>query len=805
MASRPGLDERDAILALTTISFDIAVTELWLPLAVGARIELVDRETAADAERLAAVIESAGVTVMQATPATWTLLLEGGWPGRPGLKVLAGGEALSASLAERLLGRVGALWNVYGPTETTVWSTLHPVAAGERRISIGLPLANTTVHLIDLGGEPAPVGVPGELCIGGEGLARGYLGRPDLTAERFVPDLFGGERAGGGRLYRTGDLARRLPGGELEFLGRIDHQVKVRGFRIELGEIEATLSRLPGVARSAVLAREGGGGESRLVAFLVVEPGAEPSVGELRVGLQQRLPEYMVPALFVTLEALPLTSSGKVDRRALAQLPVETAQDLAKEREYQAPRSEIEAFLARLWAAVLGRERVGVEDNFFELGGDSIQGIQMVTRARKAGVRFTPRHLFQHQTIAALATVVVVDAAESGERPQPALTPFQRRLLAADSALLRRWNEAALIALPAGFDDPALEAALGELARRHAALRSRFRRDAEGWHLESFAPEERIAIERIDLTATPDEGLLLALAGEIRDQIDLAVRPWTAARFHLGGGAPDRLLLAVHRLTVDGPSWEPLLDDLRTIGRRLGAERTVEAARLAAGGSEPGGAGLVRELREDESRELLADAAQSPEEILATALVEAVADWSGARRVALEVEVRRLSGEESPEGAVGCFSAIVPLRVEVEKESGAVLKRIKEELRRAPEPGGSVFEPELALRWRGRLSSDGAGWPAHPLRSRLSHPGRRTFEVLAALVDGRLRVEWSYQEGAHRPEAAQALADATMSALRTMTAARRTAEAEAFTPFDFPAAGLNQGDLDDLLAELAMD
>ncbi len=487
MARRPGLEARDTILALTTLSFDIAVTELLLPLAVGARIELVDRETAADAERLGALMATAGVTVMQATPATWTLLLEGGWPGLPGLKALAGGEALPAILAERLLPRVGELWNVYGPTETTVWSALHPVVAAASPVPIGLPLANTTIHLVDPAGEVVPAGVPGELCIGGEGLARGYLGRPDLTAGRFVPDPFGGSAAGGGgRLYRTGDLARRLARGELEYLGRIDNQVKVRGFRIELGEIEAALARQRGIAQSAVVVREGGAGERRLVAFLVVEPSsaasaAAPSVTELRSGLQERLPDYMIPAAFVTLAALPLSPSGKVDRRALSRLPLGSAEGLEEGREHVAPRNEVETFLAGIWSQVLGRQRVGVHDNFFELGGDSIQAIQMVTRARRAGVRFTPRNLFQHQTIAALATVVEVDAAEGSPELRP--TPFQQRLLAGEGADVRRRNEAVLLALPPATEAPAVGRALAELARRHDALRLRCRPEGGtgGW------------------------------------------------------------------------------------------------------------------------------------------------------------------------------------------------------------------------------------------------------------------------------------------------------------------------------------
>jgi amino acid adenylation domain-containing protein len=453
MARRPGLSERDTVLAATTLAFDIAVTELLLPLAVGARIELVDRDTAADAERLAAVIESAGVTVMQATPASWALLLEGGWPGRPGLRALAGGEALEAGLAARLRPRVGELWNVYGPTETTVWSTLHPVAAadgGERRVPIGRPLANTTVHLVDRGGELVPVGVPGELCIGGEGLARGYLGRPDLTAERFVPDPFGAEApaparpAAGARLYRTGDLARRLPGGDLECLGRLDHQVKVRGFRIEPGEIEAALAGLAGVIQAAVVVRDraAGAGERRLVAFLATGrggsgPAASPAgapapappavlqIGELRARLRERLPEYMVPAAFVFLEALPLTPSGKVDRRTLARLPIDAAPSAEPRRELAAPRDEVEELLAGIWAEVLGLGQVGIQDNFFELGGDSVLGIRMTARARRAGVHFSLRHLFQHQTIAALAAAAVIGPVEellpaAPPRPRPA-------------------------------------------------------------------------------------------------------------------------------------------------------------------------------------------------------------------------------------------------------------------------------------------------------------------------------------------------------------------------------------------------
>ncbi|HEX6862441.1 MAG TPA: amino acid adenylation domain-containing protein, partial [Thermoanaerobaculia bacterium] len=302
MARKPGLSEADTLVAVTTLSFDIAVLELFLPLAVGGRVVVADRDTAADGLRLAALLAGSGATAMQATPATWRVLLEAGWPGDPGLRALCGGEALPGDLATALRDRVGSLWNVYGPTETTVWSAIHPVN-GERPVPIGRPIANTSAFVLDRNLEPVPQGIPGELFLGGEGVARGYVGRPDLTAERFVPDRF---RRSGGRLYRTGDLARYLDGGVLEFLGRADHQVKVRGFRIELGEIEAVLGAQPAVGAAVVAARADASGDSRLVAWVVPVKGERVSAADLRAALERKLPDYMVPSVFLELSELPL-------------------------------------------------------------------------------------------------------------------------------------------------------------------------------------------------------------------------------------------------------------------------------------------------------------------------------------------------------------------------------------------------------------------------------------------------------------------------------------------------------------------
>ncbi|HVR97728.1 MAG TPA: amino acid adenylation domain-containing protein, partial [Thermoanaerobaculia bacterium] len=423
MAGRPGLTARDVVPALTTITFDIAGLEVYLPLLVGGRVEIVGREEATDGVRLAARLVACGATVMQATPATWRLLLESGWQGDPGLKALCGGEALPRDLAEALRARVGSLWNVYGPTETAVWS-----AAGEVReasedngpVPFGPPIANTRFYVVDRACGPVPVGVAGELWIGGDGLARGYLGRPELTAETFVPDPFGEE---GARAYRTGDLVRYRPGGELEFLGRIDFQVKVRGFRIELGEIEAALGSHPAVAQAVVVAT-GAGAETRLVAYAVARGEARPE--ELRRHLRDRLPEYMVPSAFVALDALPLTPSGKVDRKALPapESTPETDTDYAAPSDPSDPISEL---LAVIWAEVLGTGRVGVHDDFFALGGHSLLATRVVSRVRAVlGVELPLRALFAAPTVAELARVVRT-VRESREGPQtPPLVPAPR-------------------------------------------------------------------------------------------------------------------------------------------------------------------------------------------------------------------------------------------------------------------------------------------------------------------------------------------------------------------------------------------
>ncbi|MCC6498806.1 MAG: amino acid adenylation domain-containing protein [Anaerolineales bacterium] len=454
-----GINASDSLLAVTTLSFDIAVLELLLPLTVGAKVVIASSEVVADGALLAQSLNDSHITFMQATPASWRLLLEAGWTGKPDLKILCGGEALTNDLAEKLLQRGAQLWNVYGPTETTIWSTLYKVDSIQAGISntvpIGKPIANTQIYILDSNLQPAPIGVIGDLYIGGDGVSRGYLNRPELTEDRFVPNPYasvalrrsvtadamkksaGSETPQEQSIYKTGDLSRYLADGNIEFFGRSDQQVKVRGYRIETGEIEVALMGHPSVKQAVVVAWKEKTAEASLVAYVVsaVPENArvEPSRNEaerfhLRDYLRTKLPEYMIPSVFVNLESLPLTPNGKVDRKALP-APSQARADLRA--QYVAPRTPLEEELADVCAQVLGlsAEQVGVNDNFFDLGGHSLLGTRLVFLLReKYGLQAADlplRALFENPTVANLA--ITIERARRGERMTRTRSDFIQR------------------------------------------------------------------------------------------------------------------------------------------------------------------------------------------------------------------------------------------------------------------------------------------------------------------------------------------------------------------------------------------
>jgi amino acid adenylation domain-containing protein len=400
MRRRPGIAEQDLLLSVTPLSFDIAGLELYLPLIAGASILLASRPQAVDGTWLAGQLDEGGATIMQATPATWRMVALAGWRGTRKITVLCGGETLSVDLAQTLTSRAAAVWNVYGPTETTIWSTIERVQPEPgRAIPLGRPLANTQLYVLDANLEPVPIGIPGELYIGGSGVARGYRNNPQLTSERFIASPFQEK----GRLYRTGDQVKWLPDGRLEFIGRIDFQVKIRGFRIEPGEVEIVLGLSPNVSQAVVTVREDDG-ERRLVAYVTLKAAGSFDANEMRRWLRDRLPDYMIPSVIVPLESFPLTDNGKIDRR---NLPPPSEARTIMPAETTPPRDALELQLAALWKQVLGKDAIGVRDNFFDLGGHSLLALRIFSAIERVFRKRLPLALlFQAPTIERLAEVL---------------------------------------------------------------------------------------------------------------------------------------------------------------------------------------------------------------------------------------------------------------------------------------------------------------------------------------------------------------------------------------------------------------
>ncbi len=713
------------------LAFDASVQQLVM-LTYGHALVIVPAEVRTDAAAFVAFIRDQRLDQLDCVPAQLKLLLAAGlldpaasWIPR---LLFPGGEALDPAAWQQLAAAAPATvaYNMYGPTECTVDATTAAVHHTPDRPTLGRPLANVRAYVLDPAGQPVPIGVPGELYLGGAGVGRGYLGRPDLTAERFVPDPFvtddgrrtkdeGSATAEGrppssfdarpssARLYRTGDRVRWRPDGTLEFLGRLDFQVKLRGFRIELGEIEATLRNHPTVRDATVLMREDQPGHPRLVAYLVPQPHA-PAASALRSALRDHLlahlPEYMVPTAFVSLDALPLTANAKLDRRALAALPV---QEEAREAvDYAAPTTPTEQALAEAWAQVLGIARVGVHDNFFELGGDSILSIQVIARAASAGIQLTPKQIFQAPTVAGLAALVAEQsaAAVSG-RPRPEqgvvegplpLTPIQHRFFETVTAP-HHWNQSLLVAVPAQLNPHALQGAITALLAHHDALRLRFSRTGAGWQQVNAGLDDRAA-ERIftycDLAAADPDTRTRVLEAEIAQaQASLNISTGPLLRIVYLDHGPDaagRMLVVIHHLAVDRVSWGILLDDLlaaykqvatgagaqlppKTTAFREWARRLADYAQSDAVTAQlaywrqvmpraalpglrldfPGGTNLEADARTHgawldpaETRAFLDDVPvpyqTTPQEALLAALALAFERWSGTRDLYLEME-----------------------------------------------------------------------------------------------------------------------------------------------------------------------
>jgi amino acid adenylation domain-containing protein/non-ribosomal peptide synthase protein (TIGR01720 family) len=748
----------DVIAQTASLCFDISVWQCITALLCGGRTLVVPDEIAHDPERLLVHLREQNVTVLEIVPTLLQALLDVPSPGQTAVLstlrwVLPTGEALSPDLSRRWFEHSPdiPLLNAYGPAECADDVAIAEITVPPEKetvsMPIGRPIHNMRLYILDRWLAPVPIGTSGELCVAGPGVGRGYLNDPSRTAEAFVPNPFA--EAPDDRLYKTGDLARYRSDGTIEFLGRLDHQIKLRGVRIELGEVEARLQSHPEVHEAVAVVREDKPGQRKLVAYVTPYDGAVCDGEALCRMLREQLPDTMVPSIVVSLDALPRTPNGKVDRAAL---PVPGFAN--HERQWVAPRSAAEETLVNIWMSVLGIERIGIHDNFFELGGDSILALQIVSRAKQAGLMLTPRQMFQHQTPEALAAVVGTDHAIEGGRvllpPEQGpvtgefpLTPIQHWFFEREFPDPNHWNQSLLLEVRKPLDYPALDRAVQYLQQQHDVLRARFIRDDGQWRQHIDAETTSPVVHQIDLS-TLSESMqrerVHSLATEWQASLNVVEGPLLrVVWFDMGSLRPGRLLLIIHHLVIDGVSWRILLEDLenayvqhrRGDSVRLPAKSTSfkqwserlqqygQSDRLQDEASywvdprramlaplpvdEPEGdrteassESLSAFLQEEETHALLREVPAAYQtqinDVLLTALSQTVARWTDQRLVLIDLEGH---GREDvfPEldisRTVGWFTAVAPVLLEIGQEDtpGDALKTVKEQLRRIPNRG----------------------------------------------------------------------------------------------------------------------
>jgi amino acid adenylation domain-containing protein/non-ribosomal peptide synthase protein (TIGR01720 family) len=734
---------------VSTVAADLGNTALYGALATGGELHVIGEELWRDAEGMGRYFEREEIDCVKIVPSHLRALQEEGKEGRalPRERLIVGGESASMEWVRSWQeeSRGCEVHNHYGPTETTVGALTRWMRRGEEeleRAPLGSPLRNVEVYVMDEEMEVVSRGERGEIYIGGKGVTRGYLGRGGETAEKYAPHPYG--RGEGERLYRTGDIGRYVLNGEVEFLGRVDHQVKIRGFRIELGEIEAALREHVAVRESLVMAREDKAGRQRLAAYVVPEKGAKVAAAELQEFVRERLPEQMQPAAVAILGAWPLTSNGKIDRRALPSLEEILPH---AEKVFVAPRNEKERLLAGVWERVLGLERVGVHDNFFDLGGDSIMSIQIIARSDQAGLKLEPKQIFRFQTIAELAAVAVfsqpVQAEQGTVTGRLPLTPIQRWFFEQRPVAAHHWNQSVMLEVDPTLGPDLLERAWLSLLAHHDALRLRFDRQDGGWAQMIAGGAPAPLMTRLDISATPEElrrEAIEAAAFEAQASLNLEQgRLLHSVFFNLGPPQPARLLIVIHHLAIDGVSWRILLEDLQGACQRLSRGEAVNlppkttsfkewAGRLSAfaaagnlndelpfwlaesrkrvvplprdfqGGhpTESSMRTIPVALDEEETRALLQEVPQAYHtqinDVLLTALAQTFAGWTGDRALLVELEGHgreSIIADVDVSRTVGWFTTHFPVLLDVAASAspGDALRSVKEQLRAVPRRG----------------------------------------------------------------------------------------------------------------------
>ncbi|WP_207249022.1 non-ribosomal peptide synthase/polyketide synthase, partial [Pseudomonas sp. FW305-55] len=847
-----GLDASDAVLQKTPFSFDVSVWEFFWPLMTGARLVVAAPGEHREPARLIETIGQHCITTLHFVPSMLQAFIH-----EPGVqacnslrRIVCSGEALPLDAQLQVFAKLpqASLFNLYGPTEAAIdvthWTC---VDEGADSVPIGRPIANLATYVLDAQLNPVPAGVSGELYLGGAGLARSYHRRPALTAERFVPSPFGD----GVRLYRTGDRVRQRADGVIEYLGRLDHQVKLRGLRIELGEIETRLMQHPSVREAVVLVQGG----KQLVAYLVL---ADETPADLKAWLLESLPEYMVPTHLVHLARLPVTANGKLDRKALP-LP-----DAAPQQAYVAPESDVQKALAAIWSDVLGVEHVGLEDNFFELGGDSIISIQVVSRARQAGIRLSPRDLFQYQSVRSLALVATFEQAtlidQGPVTGEVFLTPVQHSFFEQAIPARQHWNQSLLLTPREALEPVRLEAALTRLINHHDALRLRFVLQADGWRQ---AHAEPVASASLWQSQVAGEAELAALCDEAQRSLDLEQGPLLRAVLAMMADRTQRLLLVVHHLAVDGVSWRILLEDLQQayVNAALPAKtsayqqwaqqlqahaQTLDAqlpywqaqtasADLPCDNPQGGlqnrlGSTLEIRLSADHTRQLLQDAPAAyrtqVNDLLLTALARVISRWSEqpAALIQLEGHGREdLFDTLDLSRTVGWFTSLFPVRLQAEGELSAAIKSVKEQLRAVPHKGigygllrylgapearealSKQAVPRITFNYLGQFdrqfneaalfvpADQGSGQAQDP-----EAPLANWLTVEGQVYGGELALRWGFSREMFEVATVQRLADDYAAELQALIEHCCATPAGQVTPSDFPLARLTQQQLDAL-------
>ncbi|WP_409285766.1 amino acid adenylation domain-containing protein, partial [Pseudomonas protegens] len=854
-----GLDASDAVLQKTPFSFDVSVWEFFWPLMTGARLVVAAPGAHREPARLIDTIIDHGISTLHFVPSMLQAFIhEQGVSACTGLKrIVCSGEALPLEAQQQVFARLpgAGLYNLYGPTEAAIdvthWTC---VDEGASSVPIGQPIANLRTHVLDAQLLPVPAGVAGELYLGGAGLARSYHRRPALTAERFVPCPF----QAGARLYRTGDRVRQRADGVIEYLGRLDHQVKLRGLRIELGEIEARLMEHPQVREATVLVVDG----KQLVAYLVLQEAAADWREELMAYLGRSLPEYMVPAQWVPQESMPLTPNGKLDRKALLSYAGEVL--LAP---YSAPREGVEQTLAQIWGALLAVEQVGLDDNFFALGGDSIISIQVVSRARLAGLLLSPRDLFQHQTLRSLAQAakpVAAGPVDSGPvQGAVALTPVQHWFMEQAVPQRQHWNQSLLLQARQPLEAERLSQALTRLVTHHDALRLRVRKGAEGWQQAYAIDAGELLWQRSAATAEQ----LTELCEAAQRSLDLEQGPLLRAMLVNLADGSQRLLLVIHHWAVDGVSWRVLLEDLQQLYTQPELALAPRSSSYQAWSAHLQQAALARSAELDywqaqipqqlaelpvdhpgaalehrheqkitltlgvqRTAQLLQQATAAYRtqinDLLLTALARTLGHWTGAEGslVQLEGHGRESLGSELDLGrSVGWFTSLFPVYLRGGGEPGAALKAIKEQLRGVPDKGlgfgllrylgddasraamAQLAQPRVTFNYLGQFDRQ---FDAQALLLPASEKAGQSQDPHAPLANwlviegqvygGELSLNWGFSREMYEPATIQGLVDLYREELEGLIEHCLDPRQGAFTPSDVSLARLTQAQLDDL-------